>query len=172
MLEIMLFFAHCIVLFFPYVFFFSTEGFVTCTWIPFSTEFLWIQYSFVIVQSSKNREYEHVDNSDLFLKGKSRQNQNIRVWRDFIAFQGHPEAELMSVFSTPSYMHLQQWLFHEWIENKSQAHCGKSTKRDEFHVCFEIYYSKRNYIKLKLFRLWKIRCSFWRTAVTVQILFH
>lgn len=80
--------------------------------MPFNTEFLLIQYSLVIVQKSKNRLYEHVDNSDLFLKGKTTWSQNIRVLRAFIVFQGHPEAELMNVLSTPSYVHLQQWLFH------------------------------------------------------------
>lgn len=52
--------------------------------------------------------YEHVDNSGLFMNGKSKWNQNIRAWRDFRDFQDHPEAELMSIFSTPSYAYLQQ----------------------------------------------------------------
>lgn len=141
--------------------------------MPFNIEFLLIQYSLVIVQKSKNGFYEHVDNSDLFLKGKTTCSQNIRVWRAFIIFQGHPEAELMNVLSTPSYVHLQQWLFHEWIKNKSQTFCRKSTsQRDEFHVYFEIYYFKRNYLNFKQFRHQKFGCSFWRATVTVQILFH
>lgn len=69
-----------------------------------------------------------------------------------MVFQGHPEAELF-VLSAPSYVHLQQCLFPERIENKSQAGCRKSTsQRDEFHVYFEVDYLKRNYLYCKQFR--------------------